>query len=76
MKKSNRLVRVLAAAFLAVTMVSPVLASGMSGDEADSAVCAFAQGIVLKVPNSARATLVAVFGAITGCTLTVTPPSA
>ncbi len=70
MRKSNRIARVLAAAILSVSMAAPVLAadSGMNEDN-NTFVCAFAQGIILKVPGHARTTLATVFGAITGCVL-------
>ena len=73
MQKSTRLVRAfVAAAMLSGVMVigSPVHASGGMSD-GNTFACAFAQGIIYKVPAGAREVLKGVFEGITGCELLV-----
>src|SRR4051812_38212053 len=77
MRNSTRLVR----AFVAAAMLSSVMVFGTPVHAADSGmsssntfVCAFAEGVILRVPAGARQILKNVFEGITSCTnLTVAP---
>ena len=75
MQKSTRLVRGFVAASMLTGLMAigrPVLAdSGMSSN--NTFACAFAQGIIYKVPAGAREVLKGVFEGITGCELLVAP---